>query len=1093
MHYNISREIGYGINTPPDCAISQLKYLLFLFIFPHLRGSKSSIPLKRINLLIYIQLFCGILLLGCEADAIYERSEKRVLLFSSKEGWSDPLTYNIAATISALENDTKADTIQSFDKINEDSLLNYSALIFVNIKPEEFSSRQQSLIERYVQAGGGLMALNAGLSNRYYWPWYFQGIDNAKQHKDHGYSYDGGRLIVVDQADSLADLKKELTEWISYAIGENTYDTSRIKSPLAPEEVRFVKKVLDNQIYEPMELAVLPDLRVLFIERRGAVKLYDPELGKTKTIEEFNVNIEGNYEDGMLGLAIDPNFKENNWIYIYYSPAGDEPKQNLSRFILQGDSLLMDSEVVMLEVPVQRETCCHSAGSIVFGPDGLLYLSTGDNTSSKESDGYTPIDERPGRGPFDAQKSSGNTNDLRGKILRIKPNADGTYDIPEGNLFARDHSGGKPEIYLMGLRNPFRFTVNPKTSYVYWGDVGPDSGKDSELGPRSYDEFNQAREPGFYGWPYFVADNIPYPDLNFATGKIGPLFDPENPVNNSPNNTGDTLLPRAFKPLIWYPYAESKEFPMVGTGSRSAMGGPFFYHEQYDAPSKVKFPDYYDGKWFIYDWARSWIKVVSFDENHNMIKIEDFLPEMPLSKPIDMEFGPNGAMYILEYGKNYFENNEDATLSVIEYNGYNMQPVPLIAANKTKGGTPLEVHFSARDSYDYDREDELKFNWFFTRYNTPQATGAEVNFTFEQPGVYPVKLEVTDSKGAIATSFINIQAGNESPEIEISLAGNSSFYFDDAPIPYAISISDKEDGSEIVPENVRVRFDYLPHGYDLALLGPEESILSAGQILMEKSDCKTCHAYNKNSIGPSYMAIADRYEDSKTIQNTLALKIINGGNGVWGVNMMAAHPQHTVEEAQEMVKYILTLDENPAESLPLSGDLIPDRHAKNESGRYYLSASYTDKGSDAIEPITERKSIMLRPPKLDAEEYDKGQSMLKGVDQDTNVFLKAIQDEAFIAFNEIDLTGIEKIILRTQTKFPVSISLRLDGFEGQEIGKIDLKSSGENDWEINEMNISAVNQKHDLYFIFEGNPGEQEDLIKVDWLLFKTKNKSQAL
>src|SRR5690606_37548887 len=225
----------------------------------------------------------------------------------------------------------------------------------------------------------------------------------------------------------------------------------------------------------------------------------------------------------------------------------------------------------ILEVPTQRETCCHSAGHLEFGADGNLYISTGDNTSSKESNGYTPIDERPGRGPFDAQKSSVNTNDLRGKILRIRPQPDGSYTIPEGNLFPPGAPDTRPEIYVMGTRNAFRFTVDKKNGYVYWGDVGPDSGAPSEQGPQSFDEWNQAREPGNFGWPYFVGNNFAYPDFDFATNTPGPLFNPDRPENLSPNNTGMRILPPAQRPMIWYDYGESREFPMLGKGSRSAM------------------------------------------------------------------------------------------------------------------------------------------------------------------------------------------------------------------------------------------------------------------------------------------------------------------------------------------------------------------------------------------------------------------------------------------------------------------------------------------------------------------------------------------
>ena len=122
-----------------------------------------------------------------------------------------------------------------------------------------------------------------------------------------------------------------------------------------------------------------------------------------------------------------------------------------------------------------RSSTNHEAGSLAFGPGGELYISTGDNTNPFESNGFNPIDERPGRAIFDAQRSAGNTNDLRGKILRIKPQPDGTYEIPAGNLFPADGSAGRPEIYVMGNRNPFRISIDAETGWLYWGEVGPDA------------------------------------------------------------------------------------------------------------------------------------------------------------------------------------------------------------------------------------------------------------------------------------------------------------------------------------------------------------------------------------------------------------------------------------------------------------------------------------------------------------------------------------------------------------------------------------------------------------------------------------------
>ena len=94
------------------------------------------------------------------------------------------------------------------------------------------------------------------------------------------------------------------------------------------------------------------------------------------------------------------------------------------------------------------------------------------------------------------------------------------------------------KYYTMGCRNPYRIAIDQETSTLYWGEVGPDAGEDSRHGPRGYDEFNQAKKPGYYGWPYFVGDNRAYHDSDFATKQVGELFNVNAPVNNSVNNTG---------------------------------------------------------------------------------------------------------------------------------------------------------------------------------------------------------------------------------------------------------------------------------------------------------------------------------------------------------------------------------------------------------------------------------------------------------------------------------------------------------------------------------------------------------------------------
>ncbi len=101
----------------------------------------------------------------------------------------------------------------------------------------------------------------------------------------------------------------------------------------------------------------------------------------------------------------------------------------------------------------------------------------------------------------------------------------------------------------MGMRNPFRFSIDSQTGWLYFGDVGPDAESASPTrGPRGYDEINRARQAGNYGWPYCVADNEPYIDYDFDTGLSGTAFDCAAPANDSPNNTGSLTLPPARGP-----------------------------------------------------------------------------------------------------------------------------------------------------------------------------------------------------------------------------------------------------------------------------------------------------------------------------------------------------------------------------------------------------------------------------------------------------------------------------------------------------------------------------------------------------------------
>ncbi|MEL7530260.1 MAG: PQQ-dependent sugar dehydrogenase [Bacteroidota bacterium] len=1030
------------------------------------------------------------ILIFAEASSMNDQNEQRLLNDMAQIAQNKGIKANLSADPAFLE---------------EDSLLAYGSLVLYKLDLAKLSVRQQADLQRYIQSGGGLISIDTKLEVPLTFPWMDSLLAKAQSPKEgiatkasdvsatsmKGFdvlSYDGGRAAIAKP-----NWQESFVDALNFAQGNNTYNLSTMRSPRAPKNNRFTKVVLDDQdVNEPMELTVLPDGRVLFIERRGKMKLYLPEEKRTKTIANFDVCLEGNYEDGLLGLAADPDFASNGYIYLYYSPPCDTLAQYLSQFYLKGDSLIMASENVLLRVEVQRQTCCHSGGSVRFDAQGNLWLSTGDNTSSKESNGYTPIDTRPGRGPYDAQKSSSNANDLRGKILRIRPNEDGYYDIPDGNLFPKDGSQGRPEIYIMGARNPFRIAVDDKTGYVYWGDVGPDAGQDGRYGSESRDEWNQARKPGFYGWPYFMGDNIAFPFRDFEEDTVGPLFDPAHPVNYSPNNTGIRDLPAAQPAFIWYGKNTSEKFPMLGKGSNSAMAGPIYYTPTSAAESTVKLPEYYEGKWFIYEWARSWIQLVTMNEKGDLIKIEPFLEEEEWVKPIEMEVGPDGALYVLEYGANYFMNNPKARLSRIEYAAGNRLPVPQLHASGTAGAAPYQVDFSANGSMDFD-EEALSYQWFFTDTTQFQAEGENASFIFSEAGVYPVKLRAIDPQGGFADAHINIQVGNAPPQIEIGMSGNQSFYFDNDSREYQLTLADVEDqaAGALNPNNMDVKFVYVPDGQDLEVMLGENKAIDAsfrfakGLNLIKNSDCKSCHDPVIKSVGPSYQEMAAFYKNKSGVVDELANKIITGGNGVWGEKIMAGHPQHTLAETREMVRYILALGDEELGSLSPRGTLSLNQHLpKDEQGAYLFAASYTDQGANGIAPLSTRELIVLKAPILIGD-YNDGSAKVGRRLEDikagrNNPVLPVYGNGAYLAFKGVDLSGVVAFDMRLQSFAGGTIELRLGSAEGERVGQVRLSAAKNAPYKQVRMPIEATEGKQDLYVVFVNDDPEARFLFNFD-------------
>ncbi len=435
------------------------------------------------------------------------------------------------------------------------------------------------------------------------------------------------------------------------------------------------------KVSEPLKMAFDMDASgntdVYFVQRFGALKKYD---AKTKTVIDLaklnppTTGSAGTTSDGLLGIALDPAFKTNHWIFLYYT-GDDEHSFFVSRFTLKSNSLDLTTEKKILKVPSQGLSQ-HTGGAMQFDADGNLWITVGENV---------------------AKYPAANTFDLRGKILRIKPKPIDdatvlttmgptiTYDIPAGNLFPVGTAKTKPEIYVMGSRHPYSITFDAVRKGVTWGDVGPDN-----ITSGGTEEHDFTTKPMNGGWPYFAGGDANGNQVTVEAGG-GTVAAPLNP------KAGDTAL-AALPPAI----------PAIsGYAQSAAITGPVLYYNS-NLPTGLKqFPAHFNGVWLVSDFNKGYIEALTLDAKGEKITAREKIlanSQLGTNGVLDFQAGPDGSIYFVRYA-GYRTTSVATGILKISYQG-NPCPLgiinPLNRSNQERMGAQIhrsEILITAKGHY----------------------------------------------------------------------------------------------------------------------------------------------------------------------------------------------------------------------------------------------------------------------------------------------------------------------------------------------------------------------------------------------------------
>ncbi len=268
--------------------------------------------------------------------------------------------------------------------------------------------------------------------------------------------------------------------------------------------IRLKQTYANVQMKRPVWLCEIPDgsKRIVVVEQAGRVLIMPKDRQGSQTNVFFDITDRKPFdknEEGLLGLAFHPKYKKNGKFYVFYSQ--QEPKRSVvSEFRVSKNPDIADLSTERILMQWERPNWNHDGGQIDFGPDGYLYISTGD-----------------GGGKNDQYGNSQKPDTLLAKMLRIDVDSRKDslpYGIPRSNPFVKDKNF-RPEVYAWGLRNPWRFSFDRKTKMLYCGDVGQDK----------WEEIDIIVKGGNYGWNYREGFHDFRDDIPKDTKFIDPILE----------------------------------------------------------------------------------------------------------------------------------------------------------------------------------------------------------------------------------------------------------------------------------------------------------------------------------------------------------------------------------------------------------------------------------------------------------------------------------------------------------------------------------------------------------------------------------------